>query len=90
MSFMIKIGQMVRIFSYMIHNFIFQEFVQIDPAQTENILQFSLDSSRIAGLISPHFIPLNSPRVYVTMYEKLVQILKRDNPDLVFVLLTKV
>ncbi|XP_063408193.1 ectopic P granules protein 5 homolog isoform X1 [Mytilus trossulus] len=65
------------------------EFMQKDPSQTENILQFSLDSPRLAGLISPHFIPLNSPRIYVTMYEKLVQILKRDNPDLVFVLLTK-
>ena len=64
--------------------------MQKDPSQTENILQFSLDSPRLAGLISPHFIPLNSPRIYVTMYEKLVQILKRDNPDLVFVLLTKV
>lgn len=66
-----------------------REFVQNDPSQTENVLEFSLDSPRLAGLISSHFIPLNSPRVYVTMYEKLVQILKRDNPDLVFVLLSK-
>lgn len=44
----------------------------------------------MSGLMSPHFVPINNPHTYVTMYERLVQILQQQNPDLVFMLLTKV
>lgn len=69
---------------------VFQEFIEKDPSQTEIVLQFSLNSPAMSGLMSPHFVPINNPHTYVTMYERLVQILQQQNPDLVFMLLTKV
>ncbi|XP_061187011.1 ectopic P granules protein 5 homolog [Saccostrea echinata] len=66
-----------------------KEFIEKDPSQTEIVLQFSLNSPAMSGLMSPHFVPINNPHTYVTMYERLVQILQQQNPDLVFMLLTK-
>ena len=67
-----------------------QEFIEKDAAQTEIVLQYSFNSPTMAGLMSQHFVPINNPYSYLTMYERLVQILQQQNPDLVFMLLTKV
>ncbi|XP_060080983.1 ectopic P granules protein 5 homolog [Ylistrum balloti] len=66
-----------------------KEFIQQNASQTEFVLQFSLDNPTMAGHMSPHFIPLNSAHRYVTMYERLVQVLQQKAPHLVFTLLTK-
>ncbi|KAJ8302196.1 hypothetical protein KUTeg_021183 [Tegillarca granosa] len=66
-----------------------KEFIQKDASKTEHILQLSLDCPNMAGHLSPHFVPINCPHLYISMYERLVQILQAQNPNLVFMLLTK-
>ncbi|KAK6177743.1 hypothetical protein SNE40_015786 [Patella caerulea] len=66
-----------------------QEFISRDPRQTQNLLQFSLDNPKRSGLTSPHFNPNNSAPIFVGLYEQLISVLKKQNLDLVFMLLTK-
>ncbi|KAL5014977.1 hypothetical protein ScPMuIL_009247 [Solemya velum] len=65
------------------------EFVQLDPHQTETILNLCLDKPVIVGYLSPHYLPNNSPELFVSMYDQLIHVLEQKNTDLVFVLLTK-
>ncbi|XP_041348486.1 ectopic P granules protein 5 homolog isoform X2 [Gigantopelta aegis] len=66
-----------------------KEFVSRDPLQTCMVLQMCLDQPSLSGLISPHFVPANSPQHFIDMYEQLIHVLQQQNMDLVFMLLTK-
>ncbi|KAL4226903.1 Ectopic P granules protein 5 [Mactra antiquata] len=53
-----------------------KDFIQIDARQTEHVLTLALHRPEIGGLLSPHFLPILSPESFVTMYVKLIEVLK--------------
>ena len=68
----------------------FQEFIRIDPSQTEMVLAMALEKPSVAGLMAPHLVPTMSPQMFVPMYDKLIKTLQGGSPELTFMLLTKV
>ncbi|XP_064293753.1 ectopic P granules protein 5 homolog [Phalacrocorax carbo] len=66
-----------------------QVFISGTKSECKRLLQTIIENRRLCTLLSPYFTPVASPGEFVALYKKVVASLRKDNSDVVFMLLTK-
>ncbi|XP_053557038.1 LOW QUALITY PROTEIN: ectopic P granules protein 5 homolog [Bombina bombina] len=66
-----------------------QVFISGTQSECRPVLDTILQNRRLCTLLSPYFTPAASPTDFVHLYEKVVQAIRDDNSDVIFMLLTK-
>ncbi|KAM4707195.1 ectopic P granules protein 5 homolog [Discoglossus pictus] len=66
-----------------------QVFISGTQSECRPVLETILQNRRLCTLLSPFFTPAASPGDFVHLYEKVVEAIREDNSDVIFMLLTK-